>query len=1093
MLSGWTKYLQVKIPASKVTAVLTDFPVYVDVSTLPWAFSAGINQVDGRDIRVTLADGTTEVPRELVAMNPAGRTGAIYFKATLSNVTDNIFQIQYGNAAATEPAKTATYGSGNVWNTSYQAVYHFGDLAIPTLSTSFSDNFTAPNGTYLINYNSSVYVLDPFGTQYLIIQSNRINRGGSASCNHVIKHDPGVNDYYYEGQVSMGDVDTTASIQLFIRSNSATTYSTQAYGGIWDWLNRTVKLYRNGVQIGATYSYTAGTTGVIGFTYTYKVEALGNEIKVYIDGVVVCSYTDPSPLTGRYGGINFAGRLNSGGSFDNFVIGKYSSSTTTTTDSTKNNRNATAYGALIAGQSVTGKMDKALSLDGINDALTVPWGGVNGAVTVQGWVRTRTVTGARTFIDMGSDSDPVGSGGWGLSMYQNPTNWGGSIIAEPPTTQFGVTGSVVTMNTWKLLHTTWVSGSLKYFEDGAQVGSTVTTVGTIRKSATVSSMGGFYNKPTFSNFVDGLIDEVRYVSTNLSTNWIAAEYSNQNSPSTFYEATFPEYKLTDYSGNTNTLSAANAGDGSVVLYTNNFSSTGLGADWTVNAGVLSLSGGYLTNTDAGANALFYYNPSMGSANQSIEAVLNPTTGDGFLQFVLRASGIDTLRAAEGYYAYAQYNGGVSYTFQILENHGGTLNTVLASVTQNSTVPVTVKFTAVGSLLTLYVNGVSTLTATNADITQIGTVVVRLGYNGNQMDDLTVKKFVTRNSTQPSSLVPYSGLDFSTQLATSPSYLSALDSASLSITGPITLEGWFYINTLPSEVSHRVVLASKTSTTAAGLSYYWIIEPNNPSNPMWFYYWDASSNSSNWHATSWVPTKNVWTHLAVVCDTPTATATFYVNGSPIATTRDNPSATSINNSADELWFGAGDASTQLDAYIAELRLWNKARSAAQIAYYYNRRIANTTPGLAAYYPFSNGTVPANPVPTTTLNSPFSGALIPGNIVPPLIFTGVTLGEEDITYRLQLDVVNTFDGTGLVDVYSATNPGFSATADTDPFSTGNQVTYTIQTALLPSTTYYWRVMGKNTGTGAWGSWTAANSFITGVAGGDFRVFGDEGLVA
>ncbi len=123
-LSGWSNRVKVTIAASQVTADLTDFPVYVDLATLPAGFHS-IVKTDGGDIRVTTADGLTQVPREVVVYNAATDTGEMHFKGPLVSDTVNTdFYIYFGNAAANEPTVSATFGAQNVWTNAYLAVYH---------------------------------------------------------------------------------------------------------------------------------------------------------------------------------------------------------------------------------------------------------------------------------------------------------------------------------------------------------------------------------------------------------------------------------------------------------------------------------------------------------------------------------------------------------------------------------------------------------------------------------------------------------------------------------------------------------------------------------------------------------------------------------------------------------------------------------------------------------------------------------------------------------------------------------------------------------------------------------------------------------
>jgi hypothetical protein len=82
-------------------------------------------------------------------------------------------------------------------------------------------------------------------------------------------------------------------------------------------------------------------------------------------------------------------------------------------------------------------------------------------------------------------------------------------------------------------------------------------------------------------------------------------------------------------------------------------------------------------------------------------------------------------------------------------------------------------------------------------------------------------------------------------------------------------------------------------------------------------------------------------------------------------------------------------------------------------------------------------------------------------------GVISGNDAIFYVVTLPTV--------VDAISGTDSGFSGTPDnTDPFASGQQVTYTVQSALAADT-YYWRVRGIDpSGSNTYGAWSSTRSF-------------------
>lgn len=119
---AWGRRVKITVNESLVSEGLTDFPVYLDLDDLPAAFFANV-QSDGDDIRITEADGVTEVPYELVSIDTGATTGELHFKADLASTTDTEFFIYYGNSGAAGYAASATYGSQNVWTNNYSLRY----------------------------------------------------------------------------------------------------------------------------------------------------------------------------------------------------------------------------------------------------------------------------------------------------------------------------------------------------------------------------------------------------------------------------------------------------------------------------------------------------------------------------------------------------------------------------------------------------------------------------------------------------------------------------------------------------------------------------------------------------------------------------------------------------------------------------------------------------------------------------------------------------------------------------------------------------------------------------------------------------------
>lgn len=144
---SWSYRVKITVDNTQVSADLTDFPVYVDLADLPAGFHTNV-KTDGSDIRVTTSDEVTEVPREVEVYDSGTDAGELHFKApTLADASDTEFYIYYGNAGASEPAASATYGSQNVWDSSFAAVYHLGEAADGTTGEIKDSTANANDGT----------------------------------------------------------------------------------------------------------------------------------------------------------------------------------------------------------------------------------------------------------------------------------------------------------------------------------------------------------------------------------------------------------------------------------------------------------------------------------------------------------------------------------------------------------------------------------------------------------------------------------------------------------------------------------------------------------------------------------------------------------------------------------------------------------------------------------------------------------------------------------------------------------------------------------------------------------------------------------
>lgn len=265
--ASWDYRVKLTVASSQVSADLTDFPVYVDLSDFPAQFFSNVNS-DGSDIRVTKSDGTTEVPREIVFITTGSSIGEMHFKAsgTLSSSSDTDFYIYYGNSGASEPASDATYGSENTWGSNYAAVYHMQEDpsgTAPQILDSTSGGYNGTTGGTMTSGDSVAGKLagnsvDFDGTDDLVDSNNIV--------------------LPTTGDVTFSAWTNTVSDASGSRIIVTETVSSSLTWGLW----KSADDYRMSVDSATTTATSTAT--VVASTWQHVVGTYDGDLKVYVDG-----------------------------------------------------------------------------------------------------------------------------------------------------------------------------------------------------------------------------------------------------------------------------------------------------------------------------------------------------------------------------------------------------------------------------------------------------------------------------------------------------------------------------------------------------------------------------------------------------------------------------------------------------------------------------------------------------------------------------------------------------------------------------------------------------------------------------------------
>jgi hypothetical protein len=311
------------------------------------------------------------------------------------------------------------------------------------------------------------------------------------------------------------------------------------------------------------------------------------------------------------------------------------------------------------------------------------------------------------------------------------------------------------------------------------------------------------------------------------------------------------------------------------------------------------------------------------------------------------------------------------------------------------------------------------------------------YNGNYGPstdiDLWFKTFVTVPT--PATHLNFDGANDYVNLGTS---LATSLNGSTSLTfeawiNPSVLNGWNNIITDYNGAYHKVLLRIRNS------------------NNIQFVVNSTFLNSS------YAIPLNTWTHVAAVYDG--ANMYVYANGSLVAS---QPAVVSLPTSTDQFNIGSRvGGSEYFTGNIDDVRVWNIARTAEQIAGAMNCELQGNESGLLAYYQFNQGIDQADNSTVTTLtdattnanNGTLTNFVLTGSTSNWLAGSPVTTGSvvpsaptvsTPVVYYLgdtasELTATQGANATGLLWYTSATGETGSTTAPTPSTSTLGSASY------------------------------------------------------
>ncbi len=300
--TNWNRRLKVSINKSQVNGSVANFPVYLKLSDLPAAFFDDITN-NGADLRITKADGSTLVAREIVWVDRTANAGELHFVAngTMTNTANSDFYLYYKNTTAQAPLDNDTYGKYNVWSNNYIGVWHMQESPTATITNSVTSSLYqgissgSMTTTDLVNCQmGKCSDFDGVDDRITIVSSPTISNGSISAWTYGSVSTGTDSTQGYMGLVTSGSTGS-----LMFGHNSSVYSGLYIYGGSWyggngsttatsTWYHHTgtfgaggLKYYKNG----ARGSSNSNTTALYGGSLTIGHYFSGYEFNGEVDEV----------------------------------------------------------------------------------------------------------------------------------------------------------------------------------------------------------------------------------------------------------------------------------------------------------------------------------------------------------------------------------------------------------------------------------------------------------------------------------------------------------------------------------------------------------------------------------------------------------------------------------------------------------------------------------------------------------------------------------------------------------------------------------------------------------------------------------------
>jgi biopolymer transport protein ExbB len=208
------------------------------------------------------------------------------------------------------------------------------------------------------------------------------------------------------------------------------------------------------------------------------------------------------------------------------------------TDWTAGTSNGTSNGGMTGADLVTAKIGDGIDFDGSNDYIGVGDVLIDGLtqITVEAWIRPTVLPVKASPSGHNSNEGAIihKNGASDDNLGITVATGGTAFYIDDGSNNTPVAPAVV-VDAWTFVVGTWNNATMTIYQDGTSAATLGGVNGTFVNNNNELRFGGVHgtaggNPHEFT----GIIDEIKISNIARSADWVATEFNNQNSPSTFY-------------------------------------------------------------------------------------------------------------------------------------------------------------------------------------------------------------------------------------------------------------------------------------------------------------------------------------------------------------------------------------------------------------------------------------------------------------------------------------------------------------------------------------------------------------------------------